>query len=249
MHIINTLKEVKILFTLLLSQPHSGKDYTKDLRLVFDMVNIEMEKLQGNKDMYQRSRQILEDKDPEIFNLFKEYQDGRHELLDNSQLTLEKLSNMPSGSLGKFYAEFLIKNNMSPSPIMANSVEDTDFLDFYRTRTLIFHDFIHVLCGLEVDMFGEFGTNGVYVSQVFNPATYILMGTYIIKCFRKTNEKAIETIVAGFVAGYNCGKAAKPFGSFVWEDYLTHPIEEVREVLNVKKIDYNPSKYLNFQNI
>ncbi len=158
---------------------------------------------------------------------------------------LETMLKMPKGSLGWTYAKVL--STLGYDPQFYRSTEnfktDADYVTFRVFKT---HDLHHILTGYSLDDLGELGVLSVSVGQFAYPGfTFLDLMSFLFRFFKNdqaynkdmTPQEQVKTLNYAFKlvsAGIDMGQAAKPLFPVKWEENLDRPLDEWREMLNIK---------------
>ena len=149
------------------------------------------------------------------------------------------LETLPVGSLGRVYAEFTEREQISPDGLVeaSESVPD-DGQDespdriLFGTRMRDSHDLWHVITGYGRDLVGEAGLLSFTYSQTQNRGIGFIVLVAYIKAGRASPEarKMIRE-------AYRRGKRAAWLPAADWEALLERPLEEVRTTLKVVPVE------------
>jgi ubiquinone biosynthesis protein Coq4 len=132
---------------------------------------------------------------------------------------------LPQGSLGKSYSDFLLNNHISPSSFPDKAVtSDVDYMTMHLYET---HDLWHVLTGYGTDLESELELQAFYVAQTpgFLPV-FILVASLLNAIFVAKNK--IRPRIEGIIRGYQRGKQSKNLVGVNWLPYLKSPLDDVR---------------------
>ncbi|MCC6640936.1 MAG: hypothetical protein IT386_07210 [Deltaproteobacteria bacterium] len=174
-----------------------------------------------------------------IFERFRQTPAGARILAERRSL-LSALSDrdallaMPEGSLGRLYADFVTREQLSADGLVSASVEGGRRADFGDERRLLserlrdMHDLWHVVTGYGRDLVGEAALLAFSYAQTRNRGIGFIVAVAWIKAgragagFRRTIEEA-----------YRRGRDSEWLPAADWEALLARPIGEVRETLHV----------------
>jgi ubiquinone biosynthesis protein COQ4 len=168
-----------------------------------------------------------------------------------SYFDLETMLKMPKGSLGWTYAKVL--STLGYDPQFYRNTEDfkTD-ADYVTFRVYKTHDLHHILTGYSLDDLGELGVISVSVGQFGYPGfTFLDLISFLLRFFtneqvydeQMTPQEKVKTLNYAFKlvsAGLEMGQAAKPLFPIKWEENLERPLDEWREMLNIKPVLTGP---------
>ncbi len=160
----------------------------------------------------------------------------RRELLD-TLVDREALAQLPAGSYGRAYLDFLTRENISAEGLIeaGDHVRDQEYEAtdeaFVGRRLRDMHDLWHVLTGYGRDGFGELCVLSFSTAQNWNPgfAAIIFIGT--LKISRGTS---FRKVVAAVREAYRNGKRAEWLLTQDFEALLKLPLHEARAQLNIK---------------
>lgn len=151
------------------------------------------------------------------------------------------LAQLPAGSVGRAYLEFVDSEQISAEGLVsASDVDrgaewqaDADLL-FLRDRLRDTHDLWHVVTGYKGDLVGEGALLAFSFAQTFNPG----VGLIISAGFLRGAEIGIRRQIArGLLRGFR----AAWLPAVEWERELSRPLEIVRRELRVgSPPDYVP---------
>lgn len=155
---------------------------------------------------------------------------------------LDEMMKYPEGSLGKVYAEHMIKYKLDVVfyPEMDSKVDDD--INYLRMRARQTHDIHHVVLGFPALDFGEICISSFYLSQNKIPLSGFLLGVGFFITMLKQPHR-IDELINCIIKGWTMGKRAKYFLGIKWEDYFDKPIEDIRKELNIYvEGEYDPTK-------
>ena len=178
------------------------------------------------------------------FNRFKQTETGKQILQEQRQLlsTLqdqEELRQLEVDSLGRHYLNFVETEQITADGLVEASQNDDVMqgpaLRLFGERLRDSHDLWHVTTGYGRDTFGEACLLAFTYAQTKNRGLGIIA---IVGMIKITQELGPEVKKAMWQA-YRAGKKAAWLPGQDWESLLERPIEEVRQLLNIKP----PVKY------
>jgi ubiquinone biosynthesis protein Coq4 len=160
---------------------------------------------------------------------------------------LEAMLKMPKDSLGWTYAKVLSTLGYDPQFYRTpdHFENDAEYISFRVYKT---HDLHHILTGFSLDNMGELGVISVTSGQTRYPAfIFIALMSLLISFFNseqlysKDLEKTEKARTLGYAfklinQGIDMGQAAKPLFPIKLEEYLEHPLDEVRQELNIHPV-------------
>ena len=182
------------------------------------------------------------------FRAFKKSDVGKKVLENKINLidTLKKkdyLSELPEGSLGKNYYNFIYKEKLTPDELVSASEinfdpNKTEEENIFHTRLRDMHDLWHVTTGYGRDALGELSLLAFTYAQERNRGigAIVLYGYRIMgKVTRELNFNIdLRDVVK---EGYKLGKEASFWACADWEKLLEKPLTEVRTILKAGKPD------------
>jgi ubiquinone biosynthesis protein COQ4 len=154
----------------------------------------------------------------------------------------EALQQLPEGSFGQVYADFMQRGGISPAGLMEadeiarerldrpDDIEIDPHREFFGTRLRDQHDLWHVLSGYGMDEAGEAANLAFSVSQFPNPGmAFIAMASVFV-------QPNLKTATWGrylFQAWRRGRTLAKTLPQVPYEELLPLPLEEVRQRLGI----------------
>lgn len=180
------------------------------------------------------------------FRVFKKSDVGKRILENKVHLidTLKRkeyLSELPEGSLGKNYYNFIYREKLTPDELVSASEINFDpnkseEENIFHTRLRDMHDLWHVTTGYGRDALGELSLLAFTYAQEKNRGigAIVLYGYRIMgKVTKELNFKIdLREVVK---EGYKLGKEASFWATADWENLLEKPITEVRALLKAGK--------------
>ena len=173
------------------------------------------------------------------FQRFVRSEQGRRILAEERDLvkTLSDrayLLSLPEGTLGRVYAEFTEREQISPDGLVdaSESVDRDETVDLHRvrfgTRLRDSHDLWHVVTGYGRDLFGEAALLAFTYRQIRNRGIGFIVAVAYLKA---RGEFAYErTMIRD---GWRRARDAEWMPAADWEALLERPLEEVRQTLGV----------------
>ena len=145
--------------------------------------------------------------------------------------SLKELSLLPTGSLGKTYADELIKQGFSPDELM-DSGEVTNLKSFVSHRLHETHDIIHVLTGFGTDLVGEMGLQAFALAQNRAPLAVLLISGSLRRALQ--NDEPLEPLLLAISRGFEMGLNADLVIAYKLEEQWGVSVEEWRKTLGFK---------------
>jgi len=163
-------------------------------------------------------------------------------VLDEQADILDRLSDraslheLPDGSLGKIYANFMTEEQISADGLVAASEEvdrtgrENEDRNRFGMRMRDSHDLWHCVTGYSRDLIGEASLLAFTFAQTRNPG----IGAIVAMAYLKAG--AIPGARRSIREGYRRGRRAKWLPAADWENLLGRPLEDVRAQLEVGTI-------------
>lgn len=147
------------------------------------------------------------------------------------ELDLARLASLPEGTLGRVFADDMIRMKLDPKDIVVPDVVKTDF-DYVRAHLRETHDVWHPVTGFDTDVAGELGLQAFYLAQFQAPlSALLLMVGFANTLFfgMEDRDRRMREIARGWLIG----KRAEPFFGVRWAEMWEMPLAEVRRRLRV----------------
>ena len=146
------------------------------------------------------------------------------------KISLEDLVKFSPGSLGKVYADHMLRFNLDPEfyPRPETITDETYIL--LRLRQT--HDLWHVVTGFDTSPLGEISLQSFMLAQMGSPVSIMIVGSAILRSVIK-NQERLSPLMDGITNGWRMGKQANPLFPYDWESAWTKDLESVRKELNV----------------
>ena len=154
--------------------------------------------------------------------------------IDSRTIDIAAMAQLPAGTLGRAYADFLIANHLTPDVFDGPPAGVKDPQIAYAIQRLRqTHDLWHVVTAHNTDFAGEIRLQAFTYAQLGAPASGILAAVGALKASREYPRLMAEVLVA-----YRAGKRANRFATFRWENHWSTPLAEVRALLSVEPVAY-----------
>ncbi len=147
------------------------------------------------------------------------------------------LHSLPSGSLGRVYADFTEREQITPDGLVEASEAAPDEGQPLCPDRMLFgnrlrdsHDLWHVVTGYGRDLVGEAALLAFSYRQIRNRGIGFIVLVAYAKAGRRSTERAMIR------DGYRRAKATAWLPGADWEALLERPLEEVRQTLRVEPI-------------
>lgn len=146
-------------------------------------------------------------------------------------LDMEALGQLPEGTLGRAYADFIKGNGLDPYALMRERRVETD-ADYVRGHLAETHDIWHVVTGFRTDLAGELGLQAFGLGQFPNRVALALLTAGLLNTlfYAFDDRDARMTQVA---RGWLLSRKARPFFGVDWKQLWEKPLAEVRAALGV----------------
>lgn len=175
------------------------------------------------------------------FDRFASSETGRRLLEDRPDLVSalsdrERLLALPVGTLGRTYAEFVSREEITADGLVAASERDGE-LDpsipeeryWFGARLRDMHDLWHVTTGYNRDLVGEASLLAFSYAQIKNRG----IGFIVAVAYLRANPSEAPHARAMIRDGYRRGRDAEWLPGQDWEALLELPLDEVRKQLRV----------------
>ncbi len=173
------------------------------------------------------------------FRRFRKTETGQRILAERPQL-LDTLSNrqaleqLPEGSLGRRYADFVSREKITADGLVAASNE-TEFNPdlpenrrYFGERLRDMHDLWHVVTGLNRDLLGEASLLAFTFAQTRNPGVGFIVLVAWLRA--KGDFSPARRLIWN---EYQRGRRAQWLPAQEWEALLARPLEDVRRELDL----------------
>jgi len=191
--------------------------------------------LSGNSENHAFDRFVTSEHGPKIL-------EEKRSIVDTLS-NREYLLSLPEGTLGRTYAEFTAREEISPAGLVdaseavdraGDAPADPDRL-LFGARLRDTHDLYHVVTGYGRDLFGEAALLAFTYRQIRNRGIgFILLVAYA----RARGDYLPERVMIR--DGYKRAKQASWLPGADWEVLLERPLDEVRETLGVVPAEEYP---------
>lgn len=144
---------------------------------------------------------------------------------------IEELRKLPVGTLGREFAEHMLKHNLSVD--FYPKVEVVDAMSYLTMRARQTHDILHVLTGFGTSEIDEIGLQAFEAAQINSPLSGGIIGGGLVRAslMRPWEQRQI---LEATIRGYQMGQNAKmPVLAYRYEDNWEKSISQVREELGL----------------
>ncbi|MDQ3033948.1 MAG: Coq4 family protein [Myxococcota bacterium] len=146
------------------------------------------------------------------------------------RVVIGTLAQLPSATLGRAFADFLIENELDPEDIQVNEVK-SDF-DYVRAHLRETHDIWHVATGFPTDVAGELGLQAFYLAQFRAPLAAMLLAIGMVNTlFFAMDDR--DARMRSIVRGWLLGKRARSLFGYRWAERFDRPLADVRRELGL----------------
>lgn len=151
---------------------------------------------------------------------------------------LEQLAQLPEGSLGRAYADYLRDSGFEADFYRSLTVEDD--VSYFLLRMRQTHDIWHLVAGFHTDVPGELGLKAFELAQTRRPLSAVLLSGGVLSAVFKAPE-TIGPLLEQIAIGYRLGSTARPFLAQRWEEHWERSLDDWRERLNFQPLSqYQP---------
>ncbi|WP_428261483.1 Coq4 family protein [Haliangium sp.] len=154
-------------------------------------------------------------------------------------IDLDVLSQLPEGSLGRTYADWMKAQGLSPESL-ARKPGDTE-INRFKDHLSSTHDLWHVVLGFDTDVAGEIGLQAFYFAQLDAPVPIALMSAALLNTLLKAREDGARRM-SEIVRGWRLGKRCQPLFGTDWASLWTTPVAEVRRRFGVDEAERDLSE-------
>jgi ubiquinone biosynthesis protein Coq4 len=144
---------------------------------------------------------------------------------------LPGLRQLPEGTLGRTFADWLTARNFRPGELVEHGYGDNE-VERYRQHLASTHDLWHVLTGFETDVPGELGLQAFYLAQLRTPLALVVIAAMMLRGLRYTDTD-VSTCMDEITRGWHMGKAARPLFGVDWAALWSMPLADVRARLDL----------------
>jgi ubiquinone biosynthesis protein COQ4 len=146
-------------------------------------------------------------------------------------INLEQLSQYPSGTFGREYADHMKANKLQPLNV-SPELEDIARRNVFALRYVVTHDIFHVLLGFDTSYAGEIGVLAFASEQNYSHSLKVSLW-FAKLLYPIIAPQQIKEIFANIKKGSEIGKRADFLLGYRFEDYWEEPIDELRKRLKL----------------
>ncbi len=143
---------------------------------------------------------------------------------------LTELEKRPVGSLGRSYAEHMMRNHLRPDFYKILDTREVSTFCMMRLRQT--HDLWHVLTGFGTSVPEELGLQAFLHAQTETPLPAVLMGGALVRAGLK-DPSMVRIILEQIVLGYRLGTQAKNIFALDWESHWQTPLDQLRQEFHI----------------
>lgn len=151
----------------------------------------------------------------------------------STEWSVQQLKDLPIGTLGRNYSEFLDEHHFNPH--FFHGVQGDGDMPYVLNRLRSTHDIWHVVLGFDATEAGECGMNAFTFTQCSTPTTCMLMAAKMIRSIAHSCSDRHDLLKA-ISDGINLGLAADSFLAVQWEDNWEIPLHKLRETLKIDEL-------------
>lgn len=161
--------------------------------------------------------------------------------INTKTLDLQKLHQMPDGSLGKAYSNFLAVNNVSPDTrAIVQFVDDVE-LAYVMQRYREVHDLFHTILQMRTNMLGEVTVKWVEAIQTKLP---MCVGGAVFGSIRLSKKQRQKYITHYLPWAIKTGWDSKSLMNVYFEKRWDQPVAELQKELNINVLEFEKDTYI-----
>jgi ubiquinone biosynthesis protein COQ4 len=167
---------------------------------------------------------------------------ARHPSLLAALSDRDALVQLPPGSLGRIYYDFMTSENLSAAGLVeASKIRDipppANDYTWFRERGREMHDLFHVMTGYGRDPLGEVCVVAFTFAQNRQRGLGVLA---LVGAFRTKRRLRDQPIFQAVWQAYRNGRRARWFYAAEWENLLAQPLDQLRRQFAVTAPTYYP---------
>jgi ubiquinone biosynthesis protein COQ4 len=143
---------------------------------------------------------------------------------------IPRLAELPVGTLGREYAQFMRANNLSPN--FYPNLELTDDVEYFKLHLYQTHDIWHVITGFDTTPAGELGLQAFYYAQLNGPLPIVLLAAGLLNGLLY-NFADMPNRMAAITEGWTMGRNAQALLGLKWDQFWQTPIAQLRKDLGI----------------
>ncbi len=153
-------------------------------------------------------------------------------------IDLQALAALPEGSLGRSYADQLLRLGLTPESLIDPRPISSP-ADYLTHRLRETHDIIHVLTGFGTDGPGELGLQAFNLAQVRSPVAALLIFGGLLGTLQ--DDEPLEPLLRALARGFQLGLAAECVVTYRLEEGWERPLADWRRELGLPETAPAPS--------
>ncbi len=161
-------------------------------------------------------------------------------VVDTASCDLNELLRLPHGTFGHEFARWMLDNNLKLNLMERDDAGASDSDLAYMSRRLIqVHDFWHVLSGYNRDPIGELGILAFSYGQSHSRGVGFILASIIFRSAReqwRERGRLVSPLIPYLWRGYRRGRRSRFLPPLILEDYLSLPIDSVRQLLEIEPL-------------
>ncbi len=152
-----------------------------------------------------------------------------HRMIDAHSIDLAALAQLPEGTLGRAYADFLNSRGLTPD-IFEQPPENitSPEMAYVIQRLRQTHDLWHVVTGYDTDPASEVALQAFTFGQLRAPSSGILAFLGTLRGSQLKRDLVVDVLRA-----LRLGARSEKLAAFPWEDHWATPLVEVRTMLGL----------------
>lgn len=161
---------------------------------------------------------------------------GRRILKDRPRMTsqslnLEKLRQLPEGSVGRAYVGWLDREGVTPDDRSAVRYIDDEEEAYVMQRYRECHDFYHALTGLPIVREGELALKAFEFANTLLPMTGLSLAA--LSTLKKHERKRFWDVYGPWA--WDNGTKSKEVINVYWEERMSDSVDSLRKELNIEQ--------------
>jgi ubiquinone biosynthesis protein Coq4 len=143
-------------------------------------------------------------------------------------VSLAALGELPAGTLGREYFEYLTKRKLDPNDLLMPEGESE--VSYFMNHMYEAHDLWHVVTGFETDVAGELGLQAFYAAQNPGALAIALIALGLLNGILYERED-IPNRLDAITKGWQMGKEAGHLFGVDWKARWNEPVGDIRRHL------------------
>jgi ubiquinone biosynthesis protein COQ4 len=147
-------------------------------------------------------------------------------------LDLTDLVKLAPGTLGREFADHMLRNKLDPGAIPVPDIAKDRDLRYVKAHLRETHDIWHVVTGFSTSLADELGLQAFYLAQLPGRLpSAILAAAFLNTLVYNFDERDVR--MRAIVRGWLLGKRSRLLFGVRWDDYLERPLVEVQRKLGI----------------